>query len=87
MKNCHAWTVRDEDNVKREIRVSKQASRWRFQTKRADEERWTYFDKPRSADILLFIDVLERKYARRRAAYGDILLAKEMLALAIHENR
>ncbi len=80
MRNCHAWTVRDEDNIKREIRVSKEASRWRFQTKRADVETWTYHDKPPEADLLDFLDVLERKYSRRRAAYGDITLAKQMLA-------
>ena len=79
MRNCHAWTIRDEDNVKREIRVSKAADVWRFQTKRADAETWTYYKKPPKEDLLLFIDVLERKYQRRRAAHGDILLAKQML--------
>lgn len=87
MRNCHAWTVRDEDKVKREIRVSKEASRWRFQSKRADEPKWTYYDKALSTDILLFIEVLERKYSRRRAAYDDLVLAKEMLAEAINEKR
>ena len=82
MRNCHAWTIRDEDNVKREIRVSKVASVWRFQTKRADVETWTYYKKPPKEDLLLFIDVLERKYQRRRAAHGDILLAKQMLGEA-----
>ena len=80
MRSNHAWIVRDDDNIKREIRVSKEASRWRFQSKRADEEAWTYYDKPLASDIILFLEVLERKYSRRRAAHGDILLAKQMLA-------
>ena len=80
MRNCHAWTVREEDQVKREIRVTKEASRWRFQSKRADAESWTYHEKPLEADLLLFLDVLERKYSRRRASFGDITLAKQMLA-------
>ena len=80
MRNSHAWTVKDEDHIKREIRVTKEAARWRFQSKRTDEEKWTYHKKPPEGDLIDFLDVLERKYSRRRASYGDITLAKEMLA-------
>ncbi len=80
MRNCHAWIVRDEDNAKREIRVSKDAARWRFQSKRADETTWTYYKVPLEADLISFLEVLDRKYQRRRAAHGDIVLAKQMLA-------
>jgi len=80
MRNCHAWIVRDEDNIKREIRVSKEAARWRFQSKRADETAWTYHKVPLEADLISFLEVLDRKYRRRRAAHGDLVLAKQMLA-------
>jgi len=70
--------------VKREIRVIKEAGLFRFQTKRADAEAWTYFDnkktKPTPADVESLIDVLERKYQRKRAPYSDLLMAKKMLA-------
>ena len=76
--------MRDEDGVKREIRVIKEASLFRFQSKRSDEERWTYYDnkksKPPAADVESLIDVLERKYQRKRTPYSDILLAKKMLS-------
>ena len=69
--------------MKREIRVSKEAGLFRFQSKRADEERWTYYDnkktKPPAADIEGLIDVLERKYQRKRAPFSDLQLAKRML--------
>lgn len=71
--------LRDADGVKREIRVTKEASRWRFQSKRADATAWTYHKKPPEEDLRSFIDVLERKYRRRRAAHHDILLAEQML--------
>jgi len=86
MRNCHAWTVRDEDHIKREIRVTKEASRWRFQSKRTDQLAWTYYKTPQEKDILSFLDVLERKYCRRRAAHGDITLAKQMLAELARDN-
>jgi radical SAM superfamily enzyme with C-terminal helix-hairpin-helix motif len=84
MRGNHEWTIRDEDGVKREIRVIKEAGLFRFQTKRSDAEVWTYFDnkktKPAPADVESLIDVLERKYQRKRAPYSDLLLAKKMLA-------
>ena len=84
MRGNHEWTVRDGDGVKRELRVIKEAGLFRFQSKRADEERWTYFDnkktKPAPADVESLIDVLERKYQRKRTPYSDLLLAKKMLA-------
>lgn len=84
MRSCHEWIVRDDDGVKREIRVIKEAGLWRFQTKRADVETWTYFDnkksKPSAADIESFLEVLDRKYRRRRASHIDIELARQMLA-------
>jgi len=84
MRGCHEWMVRDEDGVKREIRVIKEAGLWRFQTKRDDTEIWTYYDnkktKPPVADVESLLEVLERKYQRRRASYGDLQLAKKMLS-------
>ena len=84
MRGCHEWIVRDEDGVKREIRVIKEASLFRFQTKRADAESWTYFDnkktKPNPQDIESLIEVLERKYQRKRTPYSDLMLAKKMLS-------
>ena len=84
MRGCHEWMVRDADGVKREIRVIKEASLWRFQTKRDDADAWTYYDnkktRPPAADIESLLEVLERKYQRRRAAHSDIQLAKKMLA-------
>ena len=84
MRSCHEWVVRDDDGVKREIRVIKEAGLWRFQTKRDDVETWTYYDnkktKPPAADLESFLQVLDRKYRRRRASHSDIELAKQMLA-------
>ena len=84
MRSCHEWIVRDEDGVKREIRVIKEAGLWRFQTKRNDAATWTYYDnkktKPPASDIESFLEVLDRKYRRRRASHSDIELARQMLA-------
>ncbi len=80
MHNRHAWTVRAEDGVKREIRVIKSDGSWRFQAKRADEGRWSYYDEPPLEDLEEFREILFRKYQRRRASYEDVQWAEQELA-------
>jgi hypothetical protein len=80
MHNRHAWVVRTDEGLKREVRVLKAGGSWRFQSKRADQERWTYYDEPQVVDLEEFREVLFRKYQRRRAAYEDVLWADRELA-------
>jgi hypothetical protein len=79
MHNKHAWTERTEDGVKREIRVIKNGGAWRFQSKRADEENWVYYEEPGLEDLVEFREVLFRKYQRRRASYEDVQWADKEL--------
>ena len=79
MHNRHAWTQKLEDGPKREVRVTRQGGGWRFQAKRADEERWTYYKEPSLEDLAEFREILFRKYQRRRAAYEDVTWADREL--------
>jgi hypothetical protein len=80
MHNKHAWVVRTEEGLKREVRVIKGGGSWRFQSKRSDEASWNYFDEPPLEDLAVFREVLFRKYQRRRAAYEDVQWADRELA-------
>jgi hypothetical protein len=80
MHNKHVWIVRTNQGVKREVRVIKAGGSWRFQSKRADEERWTYYDESLIVDLEEFRKILLRKYQRRRATYEDVLWAEQELA-------
>jgi hypothetical protein len=79
MHNRHAWTEKSEEGTKREVRVVKAGGTWRFQSKRADEMNWTYYDEPSLDDLEQFHRVLFRKYQRRRASYEDVLWAEREL--------
>lgn len=85
MHNRHAWTQKLEGDCKREVRAIKHGKGWRFQAKRADEERWTYYDEPPADDLMEFRDILSRKYQRRRAAYEDLLWAERELLRVKHQ--
>jgi hypothetical protein len=86
MHNRHAWTQRLVDGGKREVRVIKQGGSWRFQGKRAGEERWTYYEEPLLDDLSEFREILVRKYQRRRAAYEDVLWADRELGRLRNET-
>jgi hypothetical protein len=80
MHNRHAWIVRTEEGLKREVRVIKTGGWWRFQSKRADEGCWTYYNEPLLEDLEEFREILFRKYQRRRASYEDVQWAERELA-------
>ncbi len=86
MHNRHAWVVRTDDGLKREVRVIKTGGSWRFQSKLADEELWTYYDEPPLVDLEEFREVLYRKYQRRRAAYEDVVWADKELVRRRRKN-
>ena len=79
MRSQHIWTEKDEDGRKREVRVTKFGWNWKFQAKFADEERWTYYDRPLHADLVEARDVIFRKYQRRRASAEDVAALDKML--------
>ena len=72
MPRQHVWTERAEDGVKREVRATWFGGEWRLQAKRADEERWTYFERPSRDDLVALEDLIRRKYQRRRATLEEL---------------
>jgi hypothetical protein len=80
MHNRHAWVVRTQNGLKREVRAIKTGGSWRFQAKHADERLWTYYDEPVVSDLEQFREIIYRKYQRRRAAYEDFVWADRELA-------
>jgi len=72
MRSQHIWKEKDAEGRKREVRVTKFGGTWRFQAKFADEESWTYYERPLLADLTALRDVVFRKYQRRRASAEDV---------------
>ena len=73
------WTEKDEEGRKREVRVTKFGGIWKWQAKYADEETWTYYDRPLHADLIEARDLIFRKYQRRRASAEDVEALDKML--------
>ena len=72
MPRQHVWTERADDGAKREVRATWFGRAWRLQSKRSDEEKWTYHERPRRQDLLALQELIERKYRRRRATLDEL---------------
>lgn len=72
MPRQHVWKERDQDGVKREIRATRFGGVWRLQSKRVDDDSWTYHERPLIEDLLALKDIVERKYRRRRATVDEL---------------
>lgn len=79
MRSQHIWKEKDADGRKREVRVTKFGGVWHFQAKHADEDRWTYYDRPLLEDLRELRDVIFRKYQRRRASAEDLASVEKLL--------
>ena len=81
MRSQHVWKEKDADGRKREVRVTKFGGHWKFQAKYADEDRWTYYDRPLREDLVNARDLIFRKYQRRRASSEDVEAPDELLRM------
>lgn len=79
MPRQHVWTERKEDGVKREVRATWFGHAWRLQSKRSDDEQWTYHERPRLEDLLTLQDLIERKYRRRRATFDELSAIEKLV--------
>jgi len=80
MKSEHVWKEVTEEGEKREIRAHKEGGKWLLQAKLKSEEKWTYYKKyPEIRDLESLVEILEKKYRRKRVSYDDIRLAKRMI--------
>lgn len=79
MPRQHVWIEKGADGVKREIRATRFAGRWRLQSKRPGDESWTYHERPLIADLLALKEIIQRKYRRRRATADDLASLERLL--------
>jgi len=79
MRSQHIWTEKDGNGTKREVRATKFAGAWRFQSKSAGDLEWTYHDVPPLEDLLTLREIIQRKYRRRRASAEDLASVEKLI--------
>jgi hypothetical protein len=78
MQRQICWIVRQEDGVRREIRVTVMRDQLKWQFKLENEERWDYSSQPSSSDWDEFLIKVENRYQRRTASHADITLVRRL---------
>jgi hypothetical protein len=74
----HSWIERTDDGA-REFRATRFGGKWSLQSKLKSDDKWTYHEKPPVDILRALLDVLQRKYQRRRVSYDDVVSVEELL--------
>ena len=77
MKQKISWTIRLDDGVKREVRVTMTGRSLRWQSKRSDEDQWVYDFTPSTDDWDALEDILSRR-ARRGRSVNALTVAQKL---------
>ncbi len=72
MRQQIGWTSRDEDGVKWDVQAHRNRNIWVFTRRAHRTEDWQPIDPPGVEDWENLLDVMQRKYQRRRCAWRDV---------------
>jgi hypothetical protein len=73
------FKMRKDDGTKYEIRVDPFGGKFKFQFKDLETGIWDYERKPTREELEMFLDIIQRRYNRRRAAHEDVVEATKLL--------
>lgn len=86
MRRDIEFKMKNEDGIRYEIRVKPFGGKFKFQFKEKGSDIWDYERKPSSEELEAFLDIIERRYQRRRSSYEDVQLAQQMLSECRHKE-
>ena len=82
MRQVLGWKEIDEEGRKLEVEVSHKRNHWTFAKRLNRRHDWETVENPMVADWEQLLDLLERKYQRRRCTWRDVEEVQEFLAEA-----
>lgn len=86
MRRDIEFNMRREDGIKYEIRVNPFGGKFKFQFKEREAEQWDYDRKPNKEELEMFLDIIKRRYQRRRSAHEDVVEAERLLGEYLREH-
>jgi hypothetical protein len=73
------FNMKRDDGSKYEVRVSPFSGKFKFQFKEKGAEGWDYDRQPGREDLEELLEIIKRRYARRRSSTKDIETVEKML--------
>ncbi len=72
MRQTLGWTEKDEDGKKIEVEAFRERNHWTFTRRSHRTEEWEAVPSPPVSYWEQLLDLLNRKYQRRRCAWKDV---------------
>lgn len=76
------WKERNEEGIRREIRVTVQRGQVKWQFKAEDQDRWDYDGPPSTEEWDSLLERMENRYQRRNVSFDDLSLVRREHARA-----
>jgi len=80
MHRRQGWKETTPEGDRREVRATRLGQTWRIQSRRRSENEWTEHDPPSLDDVQTLLDLLRRKYTRRRASLTEVENVEKWIA-------
>lgn len=81
MRQTLGWTARGDDGEKLDVEATLNRNQWTFKRRANRNDPWETYE-PRVPDWEALVDLLDRKYRRRRCAWREVEQATEFLEKA-----
>jgi len=78
MQRQLCWTERQEEGVKREVRVTLQQHSLNWQFKLSCDELWDCDSRPTAADWDALLERMENRYQRRNISHEDLKCVRRL---------
>ncbi len=79
MPKEHVWKEKTDEGARREVRAVRHGTKWRLQSRTEPAQEWTYHDQALVGDLETLLDLLQRKYSRRRASWDEVCEVEALL--------
>jgi hypothetical protein len=82
MRQKIGWTEKDADGTSWNVEASRNRNVWTFVRRAHRNDKWESLSEPSVENWERLLEVLERKYQRRRCAWRDVEQVQQELATA-----
>lgn len=76
----HEWKESADDGSTVFYRANHHAGRWSLYRRPKEDPAWIALDPPSAEDLRLLVDVLQRKYQRRKIPHAHLIQVEKWLA-------
>lgn len=73
------WKTKRDDGTSCDVRVGFFGGKYKFQFQESDSAVWDYERTPSQADLLMLLDVIQRRFQRRQAGPKELKEARRLL--------